>query len=119
MTTTATRRKKTASPSTIRVAVYCRQSVTDDKDFGSLEAQREAVEAYCKSQPGWRSLPDRYDDAGFSGGNTARPAFQRLLQDISGGKIDAVAVYKLDRLSRSINDFVRMIPFVLLLNPGL
>ncbi len=105
---TATRKKKSAAPTTVRVAIYCRQSVTDDKDFGSLEAQREAVEAYVKSQPGWCALPDRYDDAGFSGGTMQRPAFQKLLGDIADGKIDAVAVYKLDRLSRSINDFVRM-----------
>ena len=72
-------------------------------DFGSLEAQREAVEAYVRSQPGSQPLPDRYDDAGFSGGTTQRPAFQKLLSDIADGKIDAVAVYKLDRLSRSIN----------------
>ena len=55
MTATTTRRKKAAPPSTVRVAIYCRQSVADDKDFGSLEAQREAVEAYVRSQPGWRS----------------------------------------------------------------
>ncbi len=61
--TTATRRKKTAPPSTVRVAIYCRQSVTDDKDFGSLEAQREAVESYVRSQPGWRALPDCWESS--------------------------------------------------------
>ena len=93
---------------TIRVAIYTRQSVADDKEFGSLDAQREAVESYIRSQPNWEVLPARYDDAGFSGGTTERPAFRRLLEDIERGGIGAVAVYKLDRLSRSINDFVRI-----------
>src|SRR5262249_8440782 len=67
---------------------------------------REAVEVYVRSQPGWVALPNQYDDSGYSGGTTDRPAFQRLLADVEAGHVDAVAVYKLDRLSRSIRDFV-------------
>lgn len=100
---------KSAAPKTLRVAIYCRQSVADEtSDFGSLQAQREAVESYVRSQrgEGWVALPDQYDDGGFSGSNTARPAFQRLLADVQAGRADIVAVYKLDRLSRSLPDFV-------------
>ena len=93
---------------TVNVAIYTRQSVADDKEFGSLEAQRQAIESYVSSQPDWRALPEHYDDAGYSGGTTERPAFQQLLLDIDHGGIDVVACYKLDRLSRSINDFVRV-----------
>ena len=100
-----------APPATLCCAIYTRQSVADDKEFGSLEAQREAVENYIRSQPGWTILPERYDDAGFSGGTIERPAFRKLMSDIEVGGIDAVAVYKLDRLSRSINDFVRITDF--------
>ena len=107
-TSTARPPRLTAQQQQIRVAVYTRQSVARDGEFGSLQAQREAIESYVRSQPGWQALPQRYDDAGFSGGTTERPAFQRLLQDIEAGGIDAVAVYKLDRLSRSIGDFVRL-----------
>ena len=101
--------KETAKQETsVRCAIYTRQSVADDKEFGSIKAQREAVELYVKSQPGWQALPECYSDPGYSGGTIARPAFKRLLQDIETGGIDAVAVYKLDRLSRSINDFVKI-----------
>ena len=91
----------------VRVAIYCRQSVASDLEFGSIEAQREAVEAYVQSQrgEGWVALPERYDDHGFSGGNTDRPAFQRLLADIEAGKVDVLAAYKIDRVSRSLTDF--------------
>ena len=94
----------------IRVAIYTRQSVADDLEFNSLEAQRQAVEAYIESQrsEGWVALPERYDDGGCTGANTDRPAFQRLLEDVERGGIDIVACYKLDRLSRSITDFVRV-----------
>lgn len=88
-----------------RVAIYTRQSVADDLEFGSLQAQRQSVEAYVASQPGWTALTERYDDHGFSGGTTDRPAFQRLLADVKAGRVDIVAAYKLDRLSRSILDF--------------
>ncbi len=95
----------------VKVAIYTRQSVLDDKQFGSLGAQREAVEAYVASQPGWRALPDRYDDGGCSGANAERPALKQLLEDVGSGAVDAVAVYKLDRLSRSLKDFVAMADF--------
>jgi len=93
-----------------RVAIYTRKSTEEglEQQFNTLHAQREAVESYIKSQQGqgWVELPDRYDDGGYTGANTDRPAFQRLMKDIEAGKIDIVAVYKIDRLSRSISDFV-------------
>ena len=98
-------------PATLRVAIYARQSVEDrESEFGSIQAQREAVAAYIASQrgKGWAALPTTYEDGGFSGKNTARPAFQRLLADVDAGKVDIVAVYKLDRLSRSLPDFVAL-----------
>lgn len=90
-----------------RVATYCRKSTSRglDQQLNSLDAQREAVEAFIKSQPGWMALPDRYDDGGFSGATTDRPAFRRLMEDVRSGRIDVVAIYKLDRLSRSLLDF--------------
>ena len=95
-----------------RCAIYTRKSVEDglDMEFNSLDAQREAAEAYVASQKsnGWRLLPDRYDDGGFSGGNTNRPALKRLLADCEAGKIDIIVVYKIDRLSRSICDFAEL-----------
>ncbi len=100
--------KSTTTPAaTTRVAIYCRQSVASDLEFGSIDAQREAVEAYVASQrgEGWVALPGRYDDHGFSGGNTDRPAFQRLVADIEAGKVDVLAAYKIDRVSRSLTDF--------------
>ena len=80
-------------------------------DFNSLDAQREAGEAYIASQRhrGWHCLPDHYDDGGFSGGNTNRPALARLKRDISEGKVDVVVVYKIDRLSRSLMDFAALL----------
>src|SRR6185369_16827668 len=100
-----------AAPATTRVAIYCRQPVEDTTStFNSLEAQRGAVEAYVTSQrgEGWVALPERYDDGGFSGANTERPAFKRLLAEVEAGRVDVVAVYKIDRLSRSMLDFVRL-----------
>ena len=92
-----------------RCAIYTRKSVEEglDMQFNSLDAQREAGENYIASQRanGWVCLPDRYDDGGFTGGNTNRPALQRLLADCEAGKVDVVVVYKIDRLSRSICDF--------------
>ena len=105
------RRKGTSLPSTTRrVAIYTRQSVADDLEFNSLQAQRQAIEAYILSQKslGWEVLPEPYDDHGCSGGSIERPAFQRLLADVEAGKVDVVAVHRLDRLSRSIGDFVRV-----------
>src|SRR3989454_8809407 len=100
------------NPSAIRCAIYTRKSTEEglDQDFNSLDAQREAAEAYIKSQAhaGWLCLPQRYDDGGFTGGNLDRPALQRLLADLAAGHIDCVLVYKVDRLSRSLLDFARI-----------
>ena len=95
-----------------RCAIYTRKSTEEglEQEFNSLDAQREAGEAYVASQQGegWVCLSDRYDDGGFTGGNMDRPALQRLLADIDDGKIDCVVVYKVDRVSRSLLDFTRM-----------
>ena len=94
-------------------AVYTRKSSEEglDMEFNSLDAQREACEAYVASQKaeGWVLVPDRYDDGGFSGGTLERPALQRLLADIETGRIDVVVVYKIDRLSRSLMDFAKLV----------
>jgi len=99
-------------PKPVRCAVYTRKSTDEnlDLDFNSLDAQREAGEAYIASQKGdgWVCLPDRYDDGGYTGGNMDRPALGRLLADVEAGKVDCVAVYKVDRISRSLMDFARM-----------
>lgn len=94
----------------VRCAIYTRKSTSEnlDMDFNTLDAQREAAELYIRSQ-GWTVLPDRYDDGGFTGANMERPALQRLLEDIDGGKVDSVVVYKVDRLSRSLLDFAKLI----------
>ncbi len=103
---------KPVVPSTVRCAIYTRKSTEDglEQEFNSLDAQRESAEAYITSQKadGWIALPDRYDDGGFSGGNLARPAMDRLMADIEAGKVDCVVVYKVDRLSRSLIDFARI-----------
>ena len=105
--------KTAASRPTIRCAIYTRKSSEDglQQEFNSLDAQREAAEAYIASQKaeGWLCLPDRYDDGGFTGGNIDRPGLQRLLTDIDAGKVDCVVVYKVDRLSRSLMDFARIV----------
>ena len=92
-----------------RCAIYARKSVEDglEQEFNSLDAQREAGEAYILSQKanGWICLPERYDDGGYSGGNMKRPALQKLLNDCENGLVDIIVVYKIDRLSRSICDF--------------
>ncbi len=97
---------------TIRCAIYTRKSTEEglEQEFNSLDAQRESAEAYIASQraDGWMVLPDRYDDGGYSGGSMDRPALERLLRDIEAGKIDCVVVYKVDRLSRSLMDFARI-----------
>lgn len=97
---------------TTRCAIYTRKSTEEGlkQDFNTLDAQRESGEAYVASQKtqGWTVLPDRYDDGGYSGGNVERPAFRQLMQDIEAGKIDCVVVYKIDRLSRSLADFARI-----------
>jgi len=104
---------RTTAFATIRCAIYTRKSSDEglQQEFNSLDAQREAAEAYIASQKaeGWVCLPDRYDDGGYTGGNMERPALQRLLADIDAGKIDCVVVYKVDRLSRSLMDFARIV----------
>ena len=101
-----------ANKPTIRCAIYTRKSTEEglDQDFNSLDAQRDASESFIRSQmqEGWVVHPEHYDDGGFSGGNTDRPAFKRLLADIEAGKIDCVVVYKVDRLSRSLLDFAKI-----------
>ncbi len=96
----------------IRCAIYSRKSSEEglQREFNSLDAQREAAEAYIASQKaeGWVALPDRYDDGGYTGGNMERPALRRLLADIDAGKVDCIVVYKVDRLSRSLMDFARI-----------
>ena len=108
-----TTRKGPEAVSPVRCAIYTRKSTDEglDKDFNTLDAQREAAEAYILSQKheGWVALPDRYDDGGFTGANTNRPALRRLLADIELGRIDVVVVYKYDRLSRSMLDFLTML----------
>ena len=97
---------------TVCCAIYTRKSTDEglDRDFSSLDAQREAGEAYILSQrsEGWVALPDRYDDGGFTGANMDRPALLRLLADARAGRIDCIVVYKVDRLSRSLLDFARI-----------
>ena len=96
-----------------RCAIYTRKSSEHNLDlaFTSLDAQREACEAYIKSQAheGWRLIPGRYDDGAFSGASLDRPAVQRLLADVRAGTIDIVLVYKVDRLTRSLADFAKLI----------
>src|SRR6266851_7186859 len=105
--------RKNHLPATIRCAIYTRKSteVGLEQNFNSLDAQREACLAYIQSQrhEGWKCLPTHYDDGGFTGGNMDRPALQRLLADVEAGQIDCVVIYKLDRLSRSLLDFARII----------
>jgi site-specific DNA recombinase len=97
----------------IRCAIYCRKSSEEglSQAFNSLNAQREACLAYIESQrrEGWIAADDRFDDGGFSGGTLERPALQRLLRDIEAGKIDTVVCYRIDRLSRSLADFTRLV----------
>jgi len=104
--------KTTETTPTLRCAVYTRKSTEEglEQEFNSLDAQREAGEAYIASQKheGWVCLPDRYDDGGFTGGNMDRPALQRLVADIEAGKVDCIVVYKVDRLSRSLIDFAKI-----------
>ncbi len=98
------------APETKRCAVYTRKSTSQglEQEFNSLDAQREACVGYIQRQPGWTLVGERYDDGGFTGANIERPAFQRLLTEIEAGKIDVVVVYKVDRLSRSLLDFAKV-----------
>lgn len=97
----------------VRAAVYTRKSTDEglDMDFNSLDAQRESCESYIASQKaeGWLLVEDRYDDGGFSGGTMERPALQRLLADVRANKVDVIVVYKIDRLSRSMLDFLNLV----------
>lgn len=95
---------------TKRCAVYTRKSTAAglEQEFNSLDAQREACVTYIARQPDWILVPDRYDDGGFTGATIERPAFQRLLADVDAGKIDVIVCYKVDRLSRSLLDFARV-----------
>jgi site-specific DNA recombinase len=97
----------------VHCAIYTRKSTEHglEQEFNSLDAQREACEAYIKSQAslGWRALPQHYDDPAYSGGNLHRPALQRLLKDVDAGRVDAIVVYKIDRLTRSLSDFAKLV----------
>ena len=97
----------------LRCAIYTRKSSDEglEQEFNSLHAQREACEAFITSQrhEGWHVLSAHYDDGGFSGGTMDRPALQRLLADIGAGKVDVVVVYKIDRLTRSLFDFAKIV----------
>jgi len=103
---------KPTTPTRVRCAIYTRKSTQDglEQEFNSLDAQRESGEAYIASMKheGWVCLPDRYDDGGFTGGNMDRPSVARMMADIEAGKVDCVVVYKVDRLSRSLIGFARL-----------
>jgi site-specific DNA recombinase len=100
------------APAAVRCAIYTRKSTEEglDQEFNSLDAQRMSAEAYIQSQAhgGWVCLPERYDDGGYSGANLDRPALRQLVTDIQAGRVDCVLVYKVDRLSRSLLDFARL-----------
>ena len=105
--------KQAAQPTkVVRCAIYTRKSTDEglNQDFNSLDAQREAAEAFILSQPseGWQALPDHFADGGYTGGNLDRPAMKRLIAAIEAGQVDCVVVYKVDRLSRSLLDFARI-----------
>src|ERR1700760_4366550 len=104
---------KTPSVKSVRCAIYTRVSTEQglDQDFNSLDAQYEAASAYIKSQAhaGWTQIRSRYDDGGYSGGSTDRPDLQKLLEDIRARKIDVIVVYKVDRLTRSLADFAKLV----------
>ena len=97
----------------VRCAIYTRKSTEHglELEFNSLDAQRDACEAYIKSQAsqGWRALPQHYDDPAYSGGNLERPALKQLLKDIDAGRVDVIVVYKIDRLTRSLADFAKLV----------
>lgn len=100
-------------PKAVRCAIYTRKSSEEglEQEFNSLDAQREASSAYIVSQrhEGWVELPDRYDDGGYSGGSMERPGLRQLLADVIAGKVDIIVVYKIDRLTRSLADFARIV----------
>jgi site-specific DNA recombinase len=102
-----------ANTKRVRCAIYSRVSTEQglEQDFNSLDAQYDACQAYIRSQAhaDWTPMRARYDDGGFSGGNTDRPALQRLLSDVRAGKLDVIVVYKVDRLTRSLADFAKLV----------
>ncbi len=104
---------KPSSVKPVRCAIYTRVSTEHglDQEFNSLDAQYDAASAYIKSQAhaGWALIRSRYDDGGYSGGSTDRPDLQRLLDDIRARKIDVIVVYKVDRLTRSLADFAKLV----------
>ena len=104
---------KGGSAKAVRCAIYTRVSTDQglEQDFNSLHAQYDASQAYIRSQAhaGWTPLRGKYNDGGFSGGNTNRPALQWLLEDVRAGKIDVIVVYKVDRLTRSLADFAKLV----------
>ena len=104
---------KNGRSKSVRCATYTRVSTDHglEQDFNSLDAQYDASQAYIHSQAhaGWTLLRARYDDGGFSGGNTERPALQRLLADVRARKVDVIVVYKVDRLTRSLADFAKLV----------
>src|SRR5260370_22585020 len=104
---------KTGSTKVVRCATYTRVSTDQglEQDFNSLDAQSEASQAYIRSQAhaGWTLLRAKYDDGGFSGGHTDRPALQRLLEDVGSGKIEVIVVYKVDHLPRSLAAFAKLV----------
>src|SRR6185437_9793429 len=104
---------KISEKRSVRCAIYTRKSSEEglERSFNSLDAQREACQAYIQSQreEGWRALETHYDDGGFSGGNMERPSLKRILTDIEARRVDIVVVYKVDRLTRSLADFAKII----------
>lgn len=106
-------KKTQTKPPVVMCGIYTRKSTEEglEQEFNTLDAQRESGEAFikCQAHEGWVCSPERYDDGGFTGGNMDRPALKRLMADIEAGKINCVVVYKVDRLSRSLLDFARMI----------
>jgi site-specific DNA recombinase len=104
---------KNATTKPVRCAIYTRVSTDHglEQDFNSLDAQHDAAQAYIRSQAhaGWTLIRSRYDDGGYSGGSTERPALQRLLADVRTGKVDVIVVYKVDRLTRSLADFAKLV----------
>src|SRR5438552_15694308 len=104
---------RTRRNGTVRCAIYTRKSSEEglEQKFNSLQAQREACEAFINSQrhEGWVCLPAAYDDGGFSGATMDRPGLQQLLADIAAGRVDTVVGYKIDRLTRSLADFAKIV----------
>jgi len=113
MTNTTLNKENTKDNPIKRCVIYTRKSHEEglEQDFNSLDAQREAGQAYIKSQKheGWELIQTRYDDGGVSGGTLNRPALQQLMTDIEYGGIDLIVVYKVDRLTRSLSDFAKLV----------